>query len=422
MSEQRDEKQMNELVEMISSMAKLDFSKRLEIKTTNNLLDILAQGLNMLSEELEENVVEKSMLAHQNKALNEALSYYKYALDQSTIVAITNVKGQIEYVNDMYCKKSKYSKKELIGANPRILSSGYHTKKFWKDMWKALVQGNVWRNEIKNKAKDGTIYWLSSTIVPFLNSKGKPERYLAMYQDISDRKQKEGELALYHQKLKQTNKSLEEFAYTAAHDMKSPLNSASGLISLLEMEIKGIDNVRIAEYLEKLKETFNSTKQLISGILEYSKMGLAEVKMEKFDMCKLVAKVTNQYNSNKKVVIHFNELPLIVKHNKTVLTQVIDNLLSNAIKYNDKEICEIFVQCIEKKTHFEVSILDNGPGISIQDKGKIFDLFENLKTPKTDSTGIGLATVKKLITETNGKIWIEQSESQGTEFVFTINK
>jgi len=422
MSKQGDEKRMNELVEMISSMASLDFTKRIETKSSNNLLDIIAQGLNMLSEELEENVVEKSILAHQNEELNEALAYYKYALDQSTIVAITNVKGHIEYVNDMYCKMSKYSQKELIGANPRIVNSGYHTKKFWQDMWKTLVKGNVWHNEIKNKAKDGTTYWLQSTIVPFLDTKGKPERYLAMYQDISIRKQREEELTLYHLKLKETNKNLEEFAYTAAHDMKSPLNSANGLISLLEMELKEINNERIADYLVKLKDTFDSTKQLINGILDYSKMGLTEIKMEQFDLCTLIAKITNQYSSNKKVVIYFKKLPLIVKHNKTALTQVIDNLFSNAIKYNDKEICEITVQCIEKKTHFEISISDNGPGIANKDKEKVFNLFENLNTSNTNSTGIGLATVKKIITETNGKIWIDSSEGQGTTIVFTINK
>ena len=190
MSEQKDEKQMNELVEMISYMASLDFSKRIKTKSSNNLLDIIGRGLNMLSEELEDNIAERLKLDRQNEALNKALSSYKYALDQSTIVIITDVRGRIEYVNDMYCEKSKYSQKELIGANPKIVSSGYHTKNFWKEMWATVTKGKVWRNEVKNRAKDGSIYWLNSTIVPFLNTKGKPERYLAMYQDISVKKQK----------------------------------------------------------------------------------------------------------------------------------------------------------------------------------------------------------------------------------------
>jgi len=423
MKDEKDKRRMDTLIEMISAMARLDFSQRIDAKVTSNPLDIIALGLNMLSEELEENVVEKSRLAHQNEALNEALSYYKYALDQSTIVAITNVKGRIEYVNEMYCEKSKYSEQELIGKTPNIVNSGFHSKTFWKNMWSTIVKGDVWRNEIRNKAKDGSIYWLNSTIVPFLNSKGKPERYLAMYQDISDRKHKEAELALYHQKLKETNNNLEEFAHTAAHDMKSPLNSASGLISLLEMEMKGNENDMIAEYLARLKDTFESTRNLVNGILEYSKMSLSELKMEQINLCAIIDKVANQYNSNKNVIIHYNKTPKLVTHNETALTQIIDNLVSNAVKHNDKEVCKIHLRCTETETHYEVSISDNGPGIPYKDKEKVFNLFENLKTHKIDSTGIGLATVKKLITETNGKIWIDPSEEhQGATFIFTINK
>lgn len=422
MAEQLDEKRLNELIEMIRSMSRLDFSHHVKTKITNNTLDIMANGLNMLSEKMESKANEKSLLTHKNEELNEALSDYKYALDQSAVVVITDIKGNVEYVNDMYCKVSKYSEKELIGQNQRIVSSGFHSKKFWKQMWAKVGRGSVWRNEVKNKAKDGTIYWVDSTIVPFLNSKGKPERYLAICHNISARKQKEEQLKYYHQKLEQTNESLEKFAHIAAHDMKSPMNTASGLIYLLEAELGESKNKEVAEYLQRLNDTFYNTKQLINGILNYSKASLTEIELEEFDLRKLISKISDQYSLNNHVVIHCDKTALFVKHNKTVLTQIFDNILNNAIKYNDKEVCEIEFQFDEKDDQYEISISDNGPGIANKDRERIFDLFENLKTTKKDSTGVGLATVKKLLSETHGKIRVESSEKKGAKFVITFQK
>jgi len=360
------------------------------------------------------------------EALKE-VSDYKYALDQSAIVAITNTRGTIEYVNEMFCKISKYTKEELLGKNQRIVNSGYHPKEFWEEMWHTIGKGNVWRKEIKNKEKDGSYHWLDTTIVPFVNDKGKPERYMAIRHDITDKKQRQAELKQYRKKLEQANENLEKFAYTAAHDMKSPLNSASGLISLIEMELEGQENQKAIQYLGLLKDTFDNTKQLINGILKYSKTGFSETEVEDVNLYNLIAKIADRYNTSKQatgrpIKISMARTMPIVRHYETALYQVIDNLLNNAIKYNNKEVCEIDIKCTDKGNYYEVSIEDNGPGIDDKDKERVFDLFDNLKTQKKNSTGIGLATVKKLITETNGKVWLEPSKKQGAKFVFTINK
>lgn len=141
-----------------------------------------------------EQVIEDKDVLEQVKHSLVLLVDIQFALSESSIVALTDAKGKILYVNDKFVEISKYSEQELIGQDHRIINSGYHSKSFFKDFWTTISSGNVWHGEIKNKAKDGSYYWVNTTIVPFINEQGQPYQYLAIRNEVTRLKETEQQL------------------------------------------------------------------------------------------------------------------------------------------------------------------------------------------------------------------------------------
>jgi len=275
--------------EMIGAMASLEFNHTLPLLDEEDEFSTIVQGLFWLQEELEHSVVSKSVLEAKNVELIASIresSDYKFALDKSAIVAITDSKGNIEYVNDMFCTISKFSRKELIGQNQRIVSSGFHNIDFWKEMWTTIGKGKTWRNNIKNKDKNGDSYWVDTTITPFLNEKGKPDKYLAIRFDITEAKrnaillEKKNKEALRFQLKLLATQLNPNFIYTSMNslqyavldqNMEKAINFTSDFSNLLRMVMQNSlkQYIPIKDEIAFLDKFLKMEQERNANIFEY---------------------------------------------------------------------------------------------------------------------------------------------------------
>ncbi|MEO7989424.1 MAG: HAMP domain-containing sensor histidine kinase [Chryseolinea sp.] len=224
-------------------------------------------------------------------------------------------------------------------------------------------------------------------------------------------------------KLDTVNSKLEKFAYTTAHDLRSPLNSITGLVTLLELTINPEENSEVHQYVVRLKKTTEQMKNLVQGILEYSIADTSSIEKQEIDLNEVFKEVIEIDQLSDCAIIKIeNTLPKVV-FNRSTMDQIIRNLLSNAIKYSDKKNCEITIRAKEADDHVLISICDNGPGIAKENQEKIFELFNKIDNEsKIDSHGIGLATVKSVLEAVGEKIWVESTLNEGATFCFTLKK
>ncbi|MGG9963971.1 PAS domain-containing protein [Ferruginibacter sp. SUN106] len=354
-------------------------------------------------------------------------SDYKYALDESSIVAITDQKGIIKYANYNFCKISKFSYEELIGKDHRIINSGHHPKEFIRNLWVTIANGKIWRGELKNKAKDGTFYWVDTTIIPFLDDNGKPYQYVAIRADITQRKQVEEEIIVLNEELekrvKERTEEIESFSYSVSHDLRGPLRAVNGYAKILEEDYNNIFDTEGKRLLGEIQYNAKKMGTLIDDLLSFARLGRKEVQGSVIDMNKLVATVIRDINQN---TTHHAEIKikklLPVKADYVLLEHVMNNLIVNAIKYSSKKERPV-VEIKSKRGNREMiySVIDNGVGFEMEYKHKLFGVFQRLHSAEDfPGTGVGLAIAYRIIEKHNGKIWAVSTPGKGAIFNFSL--
>ena len=365
-----------------------------------------------------------------SKAALQELADQKFALDQHSSVAVTDLQGTITCVNDKFCAISQYSKDELIGQNHRILNSGHHPKKFSQQMYHDIANGKVWRSEIKNRAKDGSLYWVETTIVPTLSTEGKPRHYVAIRTDITKRKLVEEalaeqalELSRRQVELARSNGELEQFAYVASHDLQEPLRMVATYTQLLAERYRGKLDEQADKYIGYSVEGAVRMQSLVRDVLAFSRLGAAEIELQTVDCCTVVKQALKNLQAavqESGAVVNWNGLPTVMG-DPPQLTQVFQNLIANAIKFRGAETPIIQIEAEKKDHEWLFAVSDNGIGIPAENRKDIFVIFRRLHT-RTEyaGNGIGLSTCRKIIERHGGRIWIEPKAEHGCLLKFTL--
>ena len=269
---------LDQLVAQITSVAALDFSKKISnLKGDGSALDTVALGLNMLCEELEDSVVSRDKLEEKNTELERVISrmnQFQYALNSSSIVVTTDLKGNITYLNDKFCEISKYKRDELLGQTYNVVDSGHHSIDFWKEMWQTIGQGKLWTNEIKERAKDGSFYWVNMTIVPFLGLDQKPYQYMVVSRDITAIK--ELDQRVLNSIILAQEKDRELFAEDLHEGVAQSLAALMLQIGIIELKIKELADVDLKSSVASIKsyiqESIENTRSMATELMPRTMM------------------------------------------------------------------------------------------------------------------------------------------------------
>lgn len=411
-----------------------DIRKKVDI-VANNEIGQLANAFNhmLTMQQIHEKELQDSTQRAQ-QALVE-LEDQKFALDQHAIVAITNIQGTITYVNQRFADISGYSIEELLGQNHRLLNSGFHDNNFWKAMYRTVANGRVWNREVCNKAKDGHLYWVDTTIVPFKDANGKPQSYIAIRADITERKQAELELIQARDAAEAAVRAKSEFLASMSHEIRTPMNGVLGMLGLIQnSELTQEQHHRVS----LAQSSANALLTLINDILDFSKVeaGKLELEILEFNLRSMLGEFVEAMalpaqDKGLEVILDVtNAEHSMIRSDPGRIRQIITNLVGNAIKFTEQgEI--IITVCLssdassqdKQQYRLTIRVKDTGIGIPADKISLLFDTFSQVDastTRKYGGTGLGLAIVKRLSELMGGGVRVSSVEGQGSCFEFNI--
>lgn len=349
------------------------------------------------------------------------LQRLRYALDESSIVAMTDVSGIITYANDKFCEISKYQRDDLIGQDHRIVNSGYHPKEFIKDMWRTIAQGKVWRGEVRNIAKDGAVYWVDTTIVPLLKPDGRPEQYLAIRNDITEKKRVESLL-----RSAETMAQLGQMATVIAHEVRNPLAGISGAIQVIAARLP--QESREVQILRDVIDRVKSLDEVLTGLLDFARPRDAQLRpCSVRDIVEQASMFFRDTPNHQGIQFDIVGPDLKIQGDPQLLGRALLNLVMNAAqavasldrRHEGSDLLgNVRVEIMDRPTEVVLAVVDDGPGLG---DGVKEQLFRPFFTTKIKGTGLGLAVVKQAVDAHHGRIEVSSIKGE-TRFAMHLPK
>ncbi|MEI6433691.1 MAG: ATP-binding protein [Bacteroidota bacterium] len=351
------------------------------------------------------------------------------AVQQSPVsIIITNEHGEIEYVNPKTTELTGYSSEELIGKKPRIFSSGEKPEEDYQNLWKTVSSGSEWRGEFHNKKKNGELYWEAASISPILDHEGKITNYLAVKENITERKEFIIELVKAKAKAESGDRLKTAFMNNISHEIRTPLNHILGFGQMvIEPNLSQEEKKECFEILnagcDRLMNTINDYMDIsliTSGNMEVHKrlFALRNLLEEIYDKFLKIAQ-TNRLALSIQTQTAENILQ--INSDQDLLRKALRHLLNNAIKFTKEGSVSFGFE--RKGSELEFFVIDTGVGINTDVQAHIFDKFTQENASNTrgyEGSGLGLSIVRGIVELLGGRIWLKSAKGEGSSFFFSI--